>query len=335
MSENNNQREIYYSLFGSSTLHYIILILLIGSISFTLFHSTLPIIKETLIEGYLEGLALDSPLSEDKERIKYLDKLVNDNRQNPTKVRDIIFYYTNWQVIIYKDSEQEGIYWFNPLMSLSMPILLISVLFSLLIASIIPSKIGMMSHKIEREILNTLDILYYKINNKYSDNIKEFEDLIISMDIRELLSRADEWKISHDDLIYLRDALKWKNSGVTAKIINSLSAIKFYLRFYFTDKYSNVILGLVYIGAAVLIIIIGLRGLKFIPASQPSLVFFALGLEFTVLITYAFTVIYSRSDNDTLFNTATPKSESLPLLSEEFGNSREVESLLRAFLKKK
>jgi len=109
--------------------------------------------------------------------------------------------------------------------------------------------------------------------------------------------------------------------------------LKFYLRFYFTDKYSNVVLGLVYIGAAVLIIIIGMRGLKFIPSTQPSLVFFALGLEFSVLLTYAFTVIYSRSDNEQNNQSSTKNNDVVPMLSSEFGNSKEVENLLRAFLR--
>jgi hypothetical protein len=89
---------------------------------------------------------------------------------------------------------------------------------------------------------------------------------------------------------------------------------------------------LVYIGAAVLIIIIGMRGLKFIPSTQPSLVFFALGLEFTVLLTYAFTVMYSRNDNESVVQSRY-SSDSNSLISDDFGNSREVENLLRAFLK--
>jgi arginine exporter protein ArgO len=93
-------------------------------------------------------------------------------------------------------------------------------------------------------------------------------------------------------------------------------------------------LGLVYIGAAVLIIIIGMRGLKFIPSTQPSLVFFALGLEFSVLLTYAFSVMYSRSDNETEQDKNKENNHSGNyILSDEFGNSKEIENLLRAYIR--
>jgi hypothetical protein len=105
------------------------------------------------------------------------------------------------------------------------------------------------------------------------------------------------------------------------------------MRYYFTVKYSNTILGFVYIGAAVLIIMIGLRGLKFIPSTQPSFVLFALGLEFSLLITYAVTLMYSRNEDEVereMHNQRNQKGKSS--VQELLGNSREVENLLRVFL---
>jgi hypothetical protein len=72
--------------------------------------------------------------------------------------------------------------------------------------------------------------------------------------------------------------------------------VKFYMREYFTDRYANAVLGLVYIGAAILIIVIGIRGLKFLPATDPSVVLGALGLEFMLLITYAVVLMYGRTE---------------------------------------
>ena len=90
---------------------------------------------------------------------------------------------------------------------------------------------------------------------------------------------------------------------------------------------------MVYIGAAVLIIIIGMRGLKFIPSSQPSVIFFSLGLEFSVLVTYAFTVMYSRSDSEFEQEKSNKFEMKQNTFSLDLGNSKEVENLLRAFIR--
>jgi len=89
-------------------------------------------------------------------------------------------------------------------------------------------------------------------------------------------------------------------------------------------------------GAVLIIIIIGLRGLKFIPPTQPSLVLFALGLEFTLLITYALTLMYTRQDEESEMEHkgSGTKADSL-LLSNEFGSSKDIEKLLRVFVKSK
>ena len=79
-------------------------------------------------------------------------------------------------------------------------------------------------------------------------------------------------------------------------MLRTHDAMKFYMREYFTDRYSNTILGLVYMGAAVLIIVIGIRGLKFLPSTDPSVVLSALGLEFMLLVTYAAVLMYGRSE---------------------------------------
>jgi arginine exporter protein ArgO len=67
------------------------------------------------------------------------------------------------------------------------------------------------------------------------------------------------------------------------------------LRNHFTIEYEQAVLGSIYVGAAVLIIIIGLRGLQFIPKERPSLVLFAIALEFVLLIAYAVTLMFSPS----------------------------------------
>jgi len=51
-----------------------------------------------------------------------------------------------------------------------------------------------------------------------------------------------------------------------------------------------------YGGAALLIIAVGIRGLKFIPAVRPSLIFFAILLEFTMLSLLAITLIFTLEE---------------------------------------
>ena len=133
-------------------------------------------------------------------------------------------------------------------------------------------------------------------------------------------------------LQYLQKAVIWRDSGLFYKLFNLNDGIRMYMRSYFTVKYGNSVLGLVYIGAAILIIIVGLRGLKFIPPSQPSLVLMALGLEFTLLMVYAMNLMYSKEDEQEGGRIEPRKSESLLNLG-DFDSSREIESLLRVFIK--
>ena len=65
---------------------------------------------------------------------------------------------------------------------------------------------------------------------------------------------------------------------------NPFVPIKFYFRYRISAAYGNLIQGLVSGGAAILIFVIGLRGLKLIPAEEPSLILMALSIEFILLI---------------------------------------------------
>lgn len=320
MSSEKTARESYYKLIHHNATQYAVFFVLFVFTSLFVFNMMLPILQNVVIEQYLEG------------KVENNGKEINITKEVETKTATD--YITRWAIDIYQGTPQEARYWFNPLLSLFFPITLFSLLLSLMLTATLPLKFGLMRHKIEREIISILDAWHYKIYGKYSDDDNtEFESKILNSELHELIDLSSQWEILPEDLRTFQKVLKWRRSNGIAKIINSITSLKFYLRFYFTDKYSNVVLGLVYIGAAVLIIIIGMRGLKFIPSTQPSLVFFALGLEFSVLLTYAFTVIYSRSDNESAAQVNNSNQhEPTPLLSEEFGNSREVENLLRSFL---
>ena len=239
----------------------------------------------------------------------------------------------NWAVDLYVGTPSETRYWFNPILSVFMPVCIFGILISVILTSLLPQKLGLMKQKIEREISNTIDKIQYAKFGYYNE--KEQRELIqqlINSDIRDLHDLTEEYKMNLEDLKVLYKALKWRTEKLRYKFFHINDGIRMYMRFYFTVQYSNGILGLVYIGAAVLIIIIGLRGIKFIPPTQPSLVLFALGLEFTMLIVYAFTLMYSRPEDETELESSVKKSESVSL-SDDLGSSKEVEKLLRVFIK--
>lgn len=72
-----------------------------------------------------------------------------------------------------------------------------------------------------------------------------------------------------------------------------------YMKYHFVEEYANKVQGAAYAGAAFLIIVIGIRGLKFIPAERPSPILFALGVEFSLLALLAITLIYTEEEERT------------------------------------
>lgn len=75
-----------------------------------------------------------------------------------------------------------------------------------------------------------------------------------------------------------------------------LKGLRLYMSHHFTEKYSNNVTGLAYAGAAILIVVIGVRGLKFIPPTKPSLILASISLEGTMLALLAFTLIYTEEE---------------------------------------
>ena len=84
-------------------------------------------------------------------------------------------------------------------------------------------------------------------------------------------------------------------------------------------------------GAAVLIIVIGIRGLKFLPATDPSVVLAALGLEFMLLITYASILMYGRTEESTGIRVASVSGGGGDGMA-DLEMDGDTEKLLRAFL---
>jgi len=262
-------------------------------------------------DGSQVGLALES-----KESPKYTN------------------YLFSWAVDIYLKTPAEARYWFNPVLSLLIPISFVSFFIAFLVTTILPRNLGYIRQKIEREIASSLDKIATLDGSNERGGHEDIAKQILFADLKDLYQFVDQWNIPIEDLKSLHNALIWRESSLFYKILNINDAIRFYMRFHFTVKYNNTVLGLVYMGAAVLIIIVGLRGLKFIPPSHPTFVILALGLEFTMLLVYAITVMYSRQDEDLEYEKK-PQREPSMLSGTDFGNAKEVENLLKVFVKSK
>lgn len=314
----NNTEQNFFDLNEHNSLQVGVFVLLIFSFSLLFYFLMVPA-AEMMFEGYLLGV-----VTYDGSDVHYL--LDTGSAKKTTN------FYTSWAVDVYRGTPQEARYWFNPLLSLSIPSLIFGSFLAFFLSALLPQSLGYIRQKIERETAGLLDEICLKLYGFHSEQERNIlRNQLLNADLRDLHDFERDWNMGLEDLRTLHKAIIWQNSNIFQKIVGLNSGIKVYLRFYFTERYSNNIIGSVYIGAASLIIIIGLRGLKFIPSNEPSLVLFALGLEFTLLIVYAITLMYTRNETDD-----PPLSSGNPYSGEslaDIGTNREVEKLLKAFVR--
>lgn len=93
------------------------------------------------------------------------------------------------------------------------------------------------------------------------------------------------------EIVDTKNGLIWRRNRM-----HFLHGLRLYMSHHFTEKYANFVTGLAYGGAAILIVAVGIRGLKFIPAARPSIILLAIILEFTMLSLLAFTLIYTEEE---------------------------------------
>lgn len=349
-NQNRDQEQAqrhFYELAAHNRLQVFIFFILVIIAATITFLSLLPAIRFT-VEEFLNGyvttdgtertaMIYDEP---DHSIIHQYDLWKEDMEHMKENKKDILLletnYFTNWAVDLNVGTPNAVRFWINPLISFFVPSLIIGALIASYITVIFPISVGLVRRRIEREIVYNLDKICYKLHSYYSEEKNaEIERMILEADIHDLHIFKRDWGLAIDELRIIYAALKWRNSGLVYRMIHPLKGLNIYLRLYFTEKYSNAILGLVYIGAAILIIIIGLRGLKFIPATQPSPILFSLGVEFTLLFTYAFTLIFTKPEPiDSQYDVSNHEADKKSLIRSS-DNSRDIENVLRAFLKKK
>lgn len=110
------------------------------------------------------------------------------------------------------------------------------------------------------------ETLYGRIQESYSEAV---------MTEIENLKAAQDWQKA-----------RWK----------IMPALRLYMAHHFTERYANNVTGFAYGGAAILIIVVGIRGLKFIPAARPSVMLWAILLEFTLLALMAVSLFYTEEE---------------------------------------
>lgn len=93
------------------------------------------------------------------------------------------------------------------------------------------------------------------------------------------------------EIVDTKNGLEWRGNHLKIG-----KGFKLYMAHHFTEQFSNNVTGLAYGGAAVLIVGVGIRGLKFIPADRPSVILFVIFLEFTMLVLLAITMFYTENE---------------------------------------
>lgn len=88
-----------------------------------------------------------------------------------------------------------------------------------------------------------------------------------------------------------KDGLNWRRNHLLVG-----KGLRLYMAHHFTERYANNVTGMAYAGAAFLIVAVGIRGLKFIPATKPSFILLAIFLEFTMLSLLAVTLFYTEEE---------------------------------------
>ncbi len=160
--------------------------------------------------------------------------------------------------------------------------------------------------KLEAAEFNVAEVAFRTVWNRTEGeatstgkNALEFEDVfnedvdLVSFRKIHLYSRIKEFfsEFVLKEIEDTKNGLLWRRNHTLV-----MKGLRLYMSHHFTEKYSNNVTGLAYGGAAVLIVTVGIRGLKFIPAAKPSIILFATFLEFTMLALMAFTLMYTEEE---------------------------------------
>lgn len=337
--------------------HYLVLLILFLSFTFVFYQFLVPKAIESVV------LALFSPEGKKLAKVdgvnaeKASEKAVYNGKMKGVIKTDYIFDFTSRHRTMEDDGYvKEGNEWIvkapklgeeaivlEPIMATSILSAVLGLSFSMLLTLILPSGIGIMACKVEREIVHTKSKI--RLQTGFSDNIVE----ILTMQDSRLRTMAEDessrktvmaafktiWHRTeqdeehgpgrrlalHDILNDETDLVEFRNEVAFLRIreffsdfvqkeiedviaaqqysrnhLAFMKGLRLYMSHHFTEKYSNNVTGAAYAGAAILIVVIGVRGLKFIPPTRPSLILGAIFLEGSMLALLAFVLVYTQEE---------------------------------------
>lgn len=116
--------------------------------------------------------------------------------------------------------------------------------------------------------------------------LSDFRNEVLYSRIREAFSES-----VLSEITATRGGIEWSKNHL--KVFKGLAL---YMTHHFTHVYSNNVTGAAYLGAAILIAVIGVRGLKFIPPTRPSLILAAISLEAFLLALLGIVLLYTSEE---------------------------------------
>lgn len=161
---------------------------------------------------------------------------------------------------------------------------------SIIVTSMLPRPIGYVANKIEREIDNVVDRIDEQTGDKVSR--EEIERITAANSKDDLAPIEKEFgPVIVNEIEDVRAANRWRRNRLLV-----FKGLRLYMTRHFAEEYGNNVQGFAYGGAAILIVVIGVRGLKFIPPTQPSILLAAISLEFSMLMLLAITLFYTEEE---------------------------------------
>lgn len=189
------------------------------------------------------------------------------------------------------DTAVEGsftLYYIKPLMAFGPLLIFIAIIISFLASLFIGGTL--MNVKLQRE----RDRLRAQLIKQCRAHSQPFEELL-ALDPEEREHRIRESSLPEVTAMEMDD-LQGIQNWFAGTQRNPFIPIRFFFRYRISLTYGNVIQGLVSGGAAILIFVIGLRGLKIIPAEEPSIILMALSIEFILLLVLMLTFMGSMQE---------------------------------------
>lgn len=194
-----------------------------------------------------------------------------------------------------RDFEKESkrtIYFLNPYIAFAPLYLFVSIALSFLFSMFFPAgnRLSWIRHNLDRVLLHIESVL----RKQFESHDIEFESTIaLEPDARAAIIRESTLpEVITTEVNDFIAAKRW----TLGRGGNPFVPLKFYFRYHMAVVYGNMIQGVVAGGAAVLIFVIGLRGVKLISQEEPSLILMSLSLEFILLLVLMITFAGSAQE---------------------------------------